>query len=76
MFLHCRSKCVSTLLCIKHTGGTMIHLHTMTKEEHDEFMKHNVLHDMAELVLQYGYDEVMADLANILDNKLDRLEPI
>ena len=61
---------------LKHTGGTMIHLHTMTKEEHDEFMKHNVLHDMAELVLQYGYDEVMADLANILDNKLDKLEPI
>lgn len=54
----------------------MIHLHTMTKEEHDEFMRHHVLHDMAELVLQYGYDEVMADLANILDNKLDKLEPI
>jgi hypothetical protein len=61
---------------LKHTGGTMIHLHTMTKEEHDEFMRHHVLHDMAELVLQYGYDEIMSDLANILDNKLDKLEPI
>ena len=53
----------------------MIEIHKMTKEEHDEFMKHNVLHDMADLVLLYGYDEVMADLANILDNKLDKLEP-
>ena len=60
---------------LKHTGGTMIHLHTMTKEEYEEFMRHNTLHDMAELVLQYGYDEVMSDLANILDNKLDKLEP-
>lgn len=60
---------------LKHTGGTMIHLHTMTKEEYEEFMKHNVLHDMAELVLQYGYDAVMSDLANILDSKLDKLEP-
>lgn len=53
----------------------MINLYTMTKEEYEEFMKHNVLHDMAELVLQYGYDEVMSDLANILDSKLDKLEP-
>ena len=54
----------------------MIHLHQMSKEEYDEFNKHHVLHDMAELVLQYGYDQVMSDLANILDNKLDNLEPI
>ena len=53
----------------------MIQLQPMTKEEYEEFMKHNVLHDMAELVLQYGYDEVMSDLANILDSKLDKLEP-
>ena len=53
----------------------MIQLHTMTKEEYEEFNRHNVLHDMAELVLQYGYDEVMSDLANILDSKLDKLEP-
>ena len=54
---------------------TMIHIEQMSKEEYAEFMKHNVLHDMAELVLQYGYDEIMCDLANILDNKLDKLEP-
>ena len=54
----------------------MIHLHQMTKEEYEEFMKHNVLNDMADLVLQYGYDAVMSDLANILDSKLDKLEPI
>jgi hypothetical protein len=54
----------------------MIHLQTMTKEEYEEFMRHHVLHDMAELVLQYGYDEIMSDLANILDNKLDKLEPV
>lgn len=47
----------------------------MTKEEYEEFNKHNVLFDMAELVLKYGYDEVMSDLSNILDNKLDKLEP-
>ena len=59
----------------RHKGEIMIHLHTMTKDEYEEFMKHNVLHDMAELVLKYGYDEVMSDLANILNNKLDKLEP-
>lgn len=62
-------------IATQYTGGTMIQLHTMTKEEYEEFMKHNVLHDMAELVLQYGYDEIMSDLANILDSKLDKLEP-
>ncbi len=58
-----------------YTGGTMIHIEQMSKEEYEEFMKHNVLHDMAELVLQYGYDEIMSDLANILNSKLDKLEP-
>lgn len=53
----------------------MIELHTMTKEEFEEYFKHNVLHDTADLVLKYGYDEVMSDLANILNNKLDKLEP-
>ncbi len=54
----------------------MIEIHKMTKEEFDEYFKHNVLHDMSDVVLKYGYDEVMADLANILDNKLDKLEPV
>ena len=54
----------------------MINLHTMTKEEFDEYFRHNVLNDTAELVLKYGYDDVMSDLANILDSKVDRLEPI
>ena len=54
----------------------MIHLHTMTKEEFEEYFRHNVLNDTAELVLKYGYDDVMSDLANILDSKVDRLEPI
>lgn len=53
----------------------MIDIQQMSKEEYEEFMKHNVLHDMAELVLKYGYDKVMSDLANILDSKLDKLEP-
>ena len=54
----------------------MIHLHEMTKEEFEEYFRHNVLNDTAELVLKYGYDDVMSDLANILDSKLDKLEPI
>lgn len=66
---------MSSTNVMSYTGGTMIHLHQMTKEEYEEFNKHNILHDMAELVLQYGYDEVMSDLANILNNKLDKLEP-
>ncbi len=57
-------------------GEIMIEIHKMTKEEFDEYFKHNVLHDMSDVVLKYGYDEVMADLANILDNKLDKLEPV
>ena len=63
------------LLSRYNNGGIMIHIEQMSKEEYEEFNKHNVLHDMAELVLQYGYDEVMSDLANILDSKLDKLEP-
>ena len=66
---------MSSTKVVKHKEKTMIHLQQMSKEEYDEFMKHNVLHDMAELVLQYGYDEVMSDLANILNSKLDKLEP-
>lgn len=54
----------------------MIHLHTMTKEEFEEYFRHNVLNDTAELVLKYGYDDVMSDLANILNSKVDRLEPL
>lgn len=54
----------------------MIQLHTMTKEEFDEYFRHNVLNDTAELVLKYGYDDVMSDLANILNSKVDRLEPL
>ena len=53
----------------------MIHLQTMSKEEYEEFMLHNVLHDVADLVLKYGYDKVLHDLSEILDDKLDRLEP-
>ena len=53
----------------------MIEYYKLTKQEAEEAHKHFVLHDMSDLVLKYGYDEVMADLANILDNKLDKLEP-
>lgn len=53
----------------------MIHLHEMSKEEFEEYFRHNVLHDTAELVLKHGYDEVMSDLSNILNSKLDKLEP-
>jgi hypothetical protein len=54
----------------------MIHIEQMTKEEFDEYFRHNVLNDTAELVLKYGYDDVMSDLAGILNNKLDNLEPL
>lgn len=54
----------------------MIDLQQMSKEEFDEYFKHNVLHDTAELVLKYGFDDVMSDLANIINNKIDNLEPI
>ena len=53
----------------------MINFYEMTQQESEEAHRHFVLHDMAELVLQYGYDEIMCDLANILDSKLDKLEP-
>jgi hypothetical protein len=48
----------------------------MTKEEFDDYFRHNVLNDTAELVLKYGYDDVMSDLASIVNNKLDNLEPL
>lgn len=54
----------------------MIEIHKMTKEEFEEYFRHNVLNDTAELVLKYGYDDVMSDLANILNSKVDRLEPL
>lgn len=62
-------------MCCFTQEKTMLETHKMTKEEADEANRHFVLHDMAELVLKYGYDEVMSDLANILNNKLDKLEP-
>ena len=47
-----------------------------TKEEYEEAHYHYVLNDVAELVLRYGYDKVIADLGAILDSKVDKLEPI
>ena len=47
-----------------------------TKEEYEEAHYHYVLNDVAELVLQYGYDKVIADLGAILDSKVDKLEPV
>lgn len=68
--------CRCSYYCCIYKGEMMVNLHTMSKEEFEEYFRHNVLNDTAELVLKYGYDEVMSDLANILDSKLDKLEPM
>jgi hypothetical protein len=54
----------------------MLDTKRLTKEEYDEMHYHYVLTDVAELVLTYGYDKVMSDLASLLDNKVDTLEPV
>ena len=49
---------------------------TATKEEYEEVNMHFVLHDFADLCIAKGYDYMMSELAKVLDEKVDRLEPV
>ncbi len=53
----------------------MIEYNNLTPAEAYEQHIHFVVHEFAELCLQYGYDKMHEELAKVLDNKVDRLEP-
>lgn len=53
----------------------MIQFMEMTPQEAQECHQHFIVHDFADLCLKYGYDEMMRQLAEVLDSKVDRLEP-
>ena len=59
----------------EHKGLKMLNNH-MTEKDYKEYLYHNCLHDMAELVLLYGYDKVIEDLAEILNSRCDNMEPV
>ena len=68
--------CLYVLTLFNNNGGFMIQLQTMTKEEYEEVNMHFVVHDFADLCIAKGYDYMMSELAKVLDEKVDRLEPV
>jgi len=48
----------------------------MTPKEAYEAYQHFVVHDFADLCLTYGYDFMLDRLAEVLNSKVDRLEPV
>ena len=54
----------------------MLNFNEMTPKEAYEAYQHFIVHDFADLCLKYGYDFMIAQLAEVLDNKVDKLEPV
>lgn len=54
----------------------MIDTHRMTKEEAEECMHHFLLHDMADLCISQGIEPTLEELINLINSKLDNLEPV
>jgi hypothetical protein len=53
----------------------MIEFMTMTPEEAKEAHNHFILHDMADLCISQGIEKTMTELIDLINSKLDRLEP-
>ena len=54
----------------------MLNFNDMTPKEAYEAYQHFVVHDFADLCLTYGYDFMIERLAEVLNSKVDRLEPV
>jgi hypothetical protein len=63
-------------MCLKTQGGTMIQFNDTTPAEAYEAHNHFILHDMADLCLKEGFEPVMERLIAIINEKVDRLEPV
>jgi hypothetical protein len=54
----------------------MIEFMKMTPQEAYEAHNHFILHDMADLCLKDGFEPTMEKLIAIINEKVDRLEPV
>jgi hypothetical protein len=54
----------------------MIEFMKMTPQEAYEAHNHFILHDMADLCLKDGFEPTMEKLIAIINDKVDRLEPV
>jgi hypothetical protein len=54
----------------------MIEFMNMTPAEAYEAHNHFILHDMADLCLKDGFEPTMEKLIAIINEKVDRLEPV
>ena len=56
-------------------GGIMINFMEMTPQEAKEAYNHFIIHDMADLCISQGIEQTLDELINLINEKLDRLEP-
>lgn len=54
----------------------MIEFMNMTPQEAEEAHNHFILHDMADLCISQGIEPTLDELINLINNKLDQLEPV
>ena len=54
----------------------MIQFMQMTPAEAEEAHNHFIIHDMADLCISQGIEVTMNELIDLINSKLDRLEPV
>jgi hypothetical protein len=54
----------------------MISFQTMTPQEAKEAHNHFIIHDMADLCVSQGIEPTLDELINLINSKLDNLEPV
>lgn len=54
----------------------MIQFMEMTPEAAKEAHNHFILHDMADLCISQGIEATMSELIDLINKKLDNLEPV
>lgn len=54
----------------------MIQFMEMTPQEAKEAHNHFILHDMADLCISQGIEPTLDELINLINSKLDNLEPV
>lgn len=54
----------------------MLEFNNMTPQEAYEAHNHFLLHDMADLCISQGIEVTMSELIDLINKKLDQLEPV
>jgi hypothetical protein len=54
----------------------MIQFMEMTPQEAKEAHNHFILHDMADLCISQGIEPTLEELIDLINSKLDNLEPV